>query len=359
MERDTRRPVRMRRKKRTVPSFLLLLLTAALLLIFLQFHRINAQLEGLRARLRQIERTAGLESETESEPLPDAGQAEDYLDMLPVLDVGKPVDRTEAEVLECLRELGRDDPVIAGIADHSGAYPTALLTALANNPEMADFAAGYPAALGKSAMGQKDSGAGAAAAEGGSGGQAAFGLLTETERAQACPLLLQWDPRWGYHAYGSGSCVALSGCGPACLSMVLFSLLRDGSLTPDRIADYSMENGYYVPSTGTAWALMEDLPKEYGIRVSTPSLSEAAMKALLDNGALFICAMSRGDFTLSGHFIVIRGYDEQGFLVNDPNCLSKSRRHWTFSRLKPQIKGIWAYTEAQAQTAASVRIKGA
>ena len=74
------------------------------------------------------------------------------------------------------------------------------------------------------------------------------------------------------------------------------------------------------------------------------------MKALLDNGSLIICAMSRGDFTLAGHFIVIRGYDREGFLVNDPNCLSRSRRHWTFSQLKPQIKGIWAYTKAQAQT---------
>ncbi len=332
MVRETRQPMRPRRRKRTSPGILLLLLTAALLILCLEIRRINARLDVMQTRIRQIEGAAA-QPEQESESLPDTAEERDYINTLPTLDVGKPVERTEDEVLEHLTRLGKENPVIAGIAASYADYPIALLTALANNPEMADFAAGYPASAGS-----------------GSAGELPADGLTQNERAQSCPLLLQWDPRWGYHSYGAKSCVALSGCGPACLSMVLFSLTGDASLTPDKIADYSTRNGYYVDASGTAWALMEDLPEEYGVRVSKPSASEAAMKALLDNGSLIICAMSRGDFTLAGHFIVIRGYDREGFLVNDPNCLSRSRRHWTFSQLKPQIKGIWAYTKAQAQT---------
>ena len=348
MSRENRTPIRARRKNRMGTRLLSLLLTAALLLISIQFHRINAQLETLRIRLREIERMTDMETETAA--LPDISAQTDYIDTLPVLDVGKPTERTEAEILEQLNRLGEENPVIAEIAASGGDYPMALLSALANNPEMADFAAGYPAADANAAYGAGNVLQGGPSEQRAGKSGLSGSVLTETERSSQCPLFLQWDPRWGYHSYGSKSCVALSGCGPTCLSMVLFSLTRNETLTPDKIADYSMENGYYVASTGTAWALMEDLPEEYGIRTSTPAMSEAAMKALLDGGALIICAMSRGDFTLSGHFIVIHGYDREGFLVNDPNCLSRSRRHWTFSQLKPQTKGIWAYTKAQAQT---------
>ena len=53
--------------------------------------------------------------------------------------------------------------------------------------------------------------------------------------------------------------------------------------------------------------------------------------------------MGQGDFTVSGHFIVIYGYDDGGFWVNDPNCVARSRREWTFEEIEDQIKKIWAY----------------
>ena len=151
MSRENRTPIRARRKNRMGTRLLSLLLTAALLLISIQFHRINAQLETLRIRLREIERMTDMETETAA--LPDISAQTDYIDTLPVLDVGKPTERTEAEVLEQLNRLGEENPVIAEIAASSGDYPMALLTALANNPEMADFAAGYPAAVGNTASG--------------------------------------------------------------------------------------------------------------------------------------------------------------------------------------------------------------
>ena len=48
---------------------------------------------------------------------------------------------------------------------------------------------------------------------------------------------------------------------------VEYTKAKDESYTPDKIAAYSVENGYYVEGTGTSWALMEDLPKLYGIKV--------------------------------------------------------------------------------------------
>ena len=69
---------------------------------------------------------------------------------------------------------------------------------------------------------------------------------------------------------------------------------------------------------------------------------ETAMKAELDAGRFLICAMKKGDFTAAGHFIVVYGYDESGFLVNDPNCVARSRRTWPFGQLQGQIRAIWS-----------------
>lgn len=168
--------------------------------------------------------------------------------------------RTSSQILERLSELGQNNPVINMIYNNHAQYPENLLAALANNPEMADFAVGYL-----------------------SGEENMAGGLTSLEKEQDFSLFLQWDPRWGYQPYGTDN-IGLAGCGPTCMAMVLFYLTRDEKLTPDKIAAYSMENGYYVEGTGTAWALMEDISKLYDIKITKPRMSERAMKSVLDNG---------------------------------------------------------------------------
>ncbi|MCM1189390.1 MAG: C39 family peptidase [bacterium] len=252
---------------------------------------------------------------------------EDYPDLWGLDQVDPPVERTKRQVLEELRRLAQDGGLIEEIYGDRKNYPDRLLEALANNPEMAGFVAGYP---------ERD--------------EKAAAFLTESEKKKSFPLFLQWDPRWGYKEYGDGSMIAISGCGPTCVSMALYYLTRDESLTPDVIADYSMENGYYVPGVGTAWALLEDAPEGYGIDVTQPKIREENLTEVLDDGGVLVCSMSAGDFTAGGHFIVIYGYDREGFLVNDPNCVARSRRHWDWDSLQGQIKNVWAYTNRSAGT---------
>lgn len=45
------------------------------------------------------------------------------------------------------------------------------------------------------------------------------------------PLLLQWDERWGYKNYGD-NIMAINGCGPTCLSMVVSYLKQNGQYHP-------------------------------------------------------------------------------------------------------------------------------
>ena len=245
----------------------------------------------------------------------------DYVSLCGLPFVDKPVDRTPNQIQKRLEELAEDKEVIAEIYRNSSRYPEDMLDALANNPEMADFVDHFLTSD------TRPTGRG----------------LTKAEKQQEYPLFLQWDPRWGYVEYGDGSNIGLAGCGPTCLSMMLYYLLGDENITPDVIAEYSMENGYYMSGTGTAWKLLEDVAAVYGVSVDQPKASEKTLKNALDQGEIVICSMKPGDFTAGGHFVVIYGYDEEGFLINDPNCVARSRQRWTYEEIGRQIKHTWVY----------------
>ena len=99
----------------------------------------KAELEEMQTILKRIEvlqyenveTTAQMEGET------------DYVDRIDIIDVEKPMKRTWTETLQRLDELGQINPMIAEISKNSSLYLESMLTALANNPEMADFVSGY------------------------------------------------------------------------------------------------------------------------------------------------------------------------------------------------------------------------
>lgn len=292
------------------------IVVAFLVILAFRIRDIKMQVNEIQTLLYQME----MKQNTAGEIKNVSQENVDYTSSIGVISVEKPVQRTLAEAIEKLNEWGKTIPIIDEISKKSSLYPEGLLLALANNPEMAEFVSCY---LGENR--ESDSN------------------LTEQEKEQDFPLFLQWDSRWGYQSYGKDSCIGLSGCGPTCLSMVLYYLTRDELFTPDRIASYSMDNGYYEEGKGTAWIFMKDYPKLYNIKVTEPSATETALKAELDNGSVLICALGKGDFTVSGHFIVVYGYEEGKFQVNDPNCVARSNRGWSFSEIEAQIKSIWAY----------------
>ena len=348
--RERRMPHRMRERESSKKRKEIYLLIACLLLALnvLLLLRMQSQIKSMNRALSQVmnrltvnvqEDDLGAPQSQTSEEVPNQGyfsagepaaeptekeEIIDYVSLCGLPQVDKPVKRTQKEVLIRLEELAQDSELIEEIYSSHEQYSDDMLKALANNPEMADFVKN---SLEKEA---KATGAG----------------ISVLEKGQEYPLFLQWDPRWGYAEYGENN-IGLSGCGPTCVSMAMYYLLGDESLTPDKVAEYSMRNGYYVYGTGTAWALLEEMPKEYGIQVTQPSKTEQNMKSELDAGGIIVCSMKAGDFTDGGHFVVIYGYDEEGFLINDSNCVARSRQKWPYSALKKQLKNIWVYHTGQ------------
>lgn len=205
---------------------------------------------------------------------------------------------------------------------HADQYPAELLELLKNNEETADFVLGYPE--------KKD----APPAE-------TIGEVTAGE----IPLLLQWDERWGYCIYGDDM-IALNGCGPTAVAMVAAGLTGDNTVTPYKVAQFSAENGYYAGDSGTSWTLMTEGAQQFGVRGEEMGLSEDSVISALESGHPIICSMRPGDFTTTGHFIVLTGVEDGKIRVNDPNSRIRSEKLWDYSRLEGQINNLWEFTLA-------------
>lgn len=168
--------------------------------------------------------------------------------------------------------------------------------------------------------------------------------LSEYKDDTEMPLFLQWDIRWGYKDYG-GETAATAACGPLSLSMVGYHLTKNEKVfSPDKVIDFALSEGYCVPESGTAWVLMSEGAEKLGLTVEELPLSEGMIIDRLEQGKPVVLIMGPGVFTSSGHYIVLRGYEDGYFLVNDPNSVRRTEKKWKFSEFSDQILNIWAYS---------------
>lgn len=156
------------------------------------------------------------------------------------------------------------------------------------------------------------------------------------------PLLMQWDQRWGYGEY-AGNLFGLSGCGPTCLSMAAIYLTGDTSMTPRWMGEFAASHGYAVEGSGSAWALFSEGGKELGFDVTEIPLDEERILANLEVNNPIVAVMGPGDFTTTGHFIVLTGYENGKIRVNDPNNRGNSEKLWEFDRIQSQIRDLWVF----------------
>ena len=156
------------------------------------------------------------------------------------------------------------------------------------------------------------------------------------------PRLQQWDPKWGWREYGN-NVIAINGCGPTALSMVVSGLTGDKDITPIKIAKYSDKHGFHE-AVGTNWNLMVEGARKYGVKGWAIDNTKSSFESALKNGNPVICSMGPGDFTSEGHFIVIAGIKDGKLVIHDPNNIARSEKLWNYNDIKSQIKAAWAYS---------------
>lgn len=222
--------------------------------------------------------------------------------------------------VKCYKSINMFDSIPFG-QELGEEYPESLRTLFDKNPEAREFVLDYPKNKDKHPVID----------------------LTEEVTKGTIPLFLQWDERWGYETYGSDF-LAVTGCGPTCLSMVQCGLSGETKWNPLQVANMAEEDGYYVPGAGSSWDLMTEGAKQLGLIAESVTFDAAHILDTLESGSPIICIMGPGDFTTGGHFIILTGVDDDGMVtVCDPNSRNNSKRAWDVEELIPQIKNLWSY----------------
>ena len=222
-------------------------------------------------------------------------------------------DRTETELL--VKAYAEEHDL--SIAE----YPASLIRLLERNPETKSFVLEYPFREEMKAD------------------------LFAYEGSKTVPLFLQWDPMWGYEKYGS-DIIGITGCGPTCLAMVGYHLTGNEEMTPGNIAAFAQKNGYYASGYGSSWTLISEGAAELGLKATELPLVKKKLVDAVEAGNPVILAVGPGDFTTSGHYIVLTGWEDGSFRVNDPNSRIRSEKLWTYEELEGQIRNIWAMSPA-------------
>lgn len=138
----------------------------------------------------------------------------------------------------------------------------------------------------------------------------------------------QLDGRWCNLPYGTDD-IGGYACGPTAMSIVVSSLTSE-NVDPVHMAQWAYENGYWCSQSGSYHTLIPGAAEAWGLDVEGCSASEPQrIVDALEDGKLVVALMSKGHFTSSGHFIVLRGVTSDGlFKVADPSSYARSQKDW-------------------------------
>ena len=160
-------------------------------------------------------------------------------------------------------------------------------------------------------------------------------------RAGEVPELYQTDPAWAAEPYAGGT-VGENGCGPTCLTMAYVALTGRDDMTPADMAAFAERGGYTVDGM-TAWSFMTEGAAQLGLTSEELPADASQVRAALEAGSVVIASVRPGDFTTTGHFIVLAGLAEDGTVIaHDPNSAERTHTTWDIERVLGQASNLWA-----------------
>lgn len=155
-----------------------------------------------------------------------------------------------------------------------------------------------------------------------------YGDITFSDTETPVVYYNQTDARWGNKLYGKSGTIGEEGCGPTALAIAVASLTNQ-QVTPYDVAQWSVKNGYRCEGNGSYHSLIPNGGEHYGLKVTGIGNNSKKLVEALQEGKLVIAIMTKGHFTSSGHFIVLRGVTEEGnILVADPASVKRSNQEW-------------------------------
>lgn len=239
-----------------------------------------------------------------------------------IISIPNNLAKTVDEAKAYLKEYADKNADAAFILENSEKYPDSLIKLAANRPRSIEFVKNY--IDNKNTFEKFD-----------------LPPNATVELDRKFPLYILWDSRWGYKEYED--VFSVLGCGPTTAAMAINGY--GGNANPLAIMDEMVANNYYIKDIGTSWEGIRNILDKYGVASKDLPTVEKKYKAHLDTGNAILINVAPSKFTNIGHYMLIVGYNEKGFLLNDSNSIEYSQQEISFEELSQIIRGAWTLSK--------------
>lgn len=151
------------------------------------------------------------------------------------------------------------------------------------------------------------------------------------------------DERWIYEDYG----VKAQGCVAVAVTMANLAVKHNSDADPVKVMAYADEMGW-CGLGGIEQTAVKDILTHFGMSAEEhffdkdngEKITEAELKSAVDTEGTAVMAAVRGE-TFGNHALIIRGYDENGFYINDPASSERTAKVWDFSIFENELSYYW------------------
>ena len=157
------------------------------------------------------------------------------------------------------------------------------------------------------------------------------------------PLNLQTDERWSELSYGDNT-LGVNGCAIATLSMIL-SKEQNRVVEPTEILDWA-KDVYFVEGAGTSWTIFQDFATYYGLPFKNLGNSINSALDYLKKDIPVVVSVAPGEFTDTGHIMILAASKDGNIQVYDPNDTPKKshyKKTYTKDEISSQVINYWVY----------------
>lgn len=161
------------------------------------------------------------------------------------------------------------------------------------------------------------------------------------------PALYMDDVRWVYE----DPSIKSQGCAAVAITMASLYVNHNNAVDPVKVVTFADEMGCYGLG-GIDQANVTEIMEHFGMTVEEhifdkengEKVTEAELKAAVDTEGAAVMAAVRGE-TFGNHAFILRGYDDNGFYINDPANHERTAVQWDFEVFENELVQYWVVTD--------------